>query len=165
MKRFLLAACGVLLAACGGGQSTGAQPESLALADSVDSSSAAESNVMRFEIDGEPFELAAGICNTYEDGSFNFALAEGPLGTSGRVTATIERFDTGVGFELIVALEGLRDDASSVTWYAQEPVSVHELDATVFGGTVQGTAVFDTLGGPDTPGDKADGSFSVTCTP
>ncbi len=165
MKRSALFALGILLAACGNDGTIGSEPEGLAMAErdeSISSSQVAE-DVMVIEIEGERFELDAGICNTYDDGTFRFALAEGPVDEVGRGTATIERFDTGVGHEIIVAFEGLREDGSDVAWYARGNVSVHELTVSIFGSAVEGTAVFDSIGGPDAPGEKAAGTFEIRC--
>ncbi|MDW3176701.1 MAG: hypothetical protein R8J94_04855 [Acidimicrobiia bacterium] len=165
MKRSALLALGILLAACGDSAPIGSEPEGLAMAESdqnITSSQVAE-DVMVIEIEGERFELDAGICNTYDDGTFRFALAEGPVDAVGRGTATIERFDTGVGHEIIVAFEGRREDDTEVAWYARGNVSVHELTVSIFGSALEGTAVFDSIGGPDAPGEKAEGAFAIRC--
>lgn len=166
MKRSAIFALGILFASCGDGASIGSEPEGLAMAESDENiaSSQVSEDVMVIEIKGERFELDAGICNTYDDGTFRFALAEGPVDTVGRGTATIERFDTGVGHEIIVAFEGLREDNSEVAWYARGNVSVHELTVSIFGSAVEGTAVFDSIGGPDAPGEKAEGTFAIRCS-
>lgn|GEM_PF-1755895 len=160
-----LFALGLTLLGCGTDAPIGPEPDGVAM--NVDEASNATvevaADVMVFEINGEEFELTAGICNTYDDGSFHFALAEGPVGEVGRGTATIERFDTGSGYEIIVAFEGLRDDNSELGWYARGSVSVHELTVAVFGGSLEGAALFDSVGGPETPGDKARGTFAIRC--
>ncbi len=160
MKRALWVAIALILGACAGASDDNS-PETLALADSTTSS--AELNVMNFDVRGEPFSLNAGICNTFGDGTFRFALAEGRVDTNGRATATIERFNTGSSYEMIVVLEGTRDDGSVVSWYARGSVAVHDLTVSVIGGFVQGSAIFDSVGGPDTPGEKARGDFSIRC--
>lgn len=154
----------MLLAACSGETTAGQQPDALAMTDAAPVGTVeAPTNVMRFTIGRQPFELDAGICNTYEDGTFSFALAEGPFDSAGRVTATIERFDTGAGFDVIIALEGARSDGTAVSWYAQESIEVHNISSTVLGGTVEGTALFASVGGPEAAGVRADGSFTVSC--
>jgi hypothetical protein len=164
MKRALLVAIALILGACAAASDDDA-PETLALADSTTTSptNSAELNVMRFEIRGEPFSLSAGICNTFDDGTFRFALAEGPVETNGHATATIERFDTGSSHEMIVVMEGTRDDSSVVSWYARGSVDVHDLTVSVIGGSVEGSAIFDSVGGAGTPGEKALGDFSIRC--
>ncbi len=164
MKRLAGFAVTMLLVGCGADRTNGSEPESLAMTDSGAelASSQSASDVMYFEIDGEHFELGAGICNTYEDGTFRFALAEGLVDT-GRATATIERFDTGTGYEMILALEGLRDDDTGFTWYAREDIAVHELTVSIIGSSIEGTAIFDSIGGAGTPGQKAAGSFALRC--
>jgi hypothetical protein len=161
MKRALAVAIALILGACAGA-SDDSNPENLALADSTMDSS--ELGILRLEIGGEPFTLAAGICNTFDNGTFRFALAEGPVETNGHATATIERFDTGSGHEMIVVLEGTRDDSSVVSWYARSSVAVHDVTVSVIGGSVDGSAVFDSVGGPDTSGEKARGDFSIRCS-
>jgi hypothetical protein len=163
MKRALLLAIALTLGACAAVSDDA--PETLSLADSTTTgpSNKAELNVMRFEVDGEAFPLSAGICNTFDDGTFRFALAEGPVETNGHATATIERFDTGSGYEMIVVMEGMRDDGSVVSWYARGSVDVHDLTVSVIGGSVEGSAIFDSVGGADTPGEKARGDFSIRC--
>jgi hypothetical protein len=163
MKRALLVAIAVTLGACAAASDDA--PETLALADSTTTSPSnnTELNVMSFEVGGEAFTLSAGICNSFDDGTFRFALAEGPVETNGRATATIERFDTGSGHEMIVIMEGVRDDGSVVSWYARSSVAVHDLTVSVIGGSVEGSAIFDSVGGADTPGVKARGDFSIRC--
>jgi hypothetical protein len=155
----------MLLVSCGADGTGGSEPESLAMTDSGAelASSQSASDVMYFEIDGERFELDAGICNTYDDDTFRFALAEGLLEDTGRTTATIERFDTGTGYEMILALEGLRDDDTGFTWYAREDIAVHELTVSIIGSSIEGMAIFDSIGGAGTPGRKAAGSFALRC--
>lgn len=164
MKRALCVAIALILGACAAASDDNS-PETLALADSTTDSAtdSMELNVAKFEVGGEPFSLNAGICNTFDNGTFRFALAEGRVETNGRATATIERFDTGSSHEMIVVLEGTRDDGSAVSWYARGSVAVHELTVSVIGGSVQGSAIFDSVGGPDTPGEKARGDFSIRC--
>ena len=118
---------------------------------------------MRFVIGGEFFELKAGICNTYDDGTFRFALAEGTMADEGPVTATIERFDAGSGFNILLALEGLRADTTSVTWYAKDPTQFHQIDETVVGPEIRGTAIFTEV--EDAPPNvaAAAGAFSLRC--
>ena len=165
MKRLASVAVILLLAGCGADGTSGSEPESLAMTDSKPqvASSQPTSDVMYLEIDGERFELNAGICNTYDDGTFRFALAEGPMENSGRATATIERFDTGTGYEMVLAFEGHRDDQSRVTWFARDGIAAHELNMSIIGSSIEGTAVFDSIGGADTPGRKAAGTFSIRC--
>lgn len=166
MKCAALFALGLALAGCGTSASIGSEPDGLALANGDQGTEASQVavNLMVIEIEGERFELTAGICNTYNDGTFRFSLAEGPVGSVGRGTATIERFDTGVGHEIIVAFEGLRDDNSEIAWYARGNLPAHAMNASVFGNTLDGTAVFDSIGGEDTPGDKAEGTFAIRCS-
>lgn len=118
---------------------------------------------MGFEIGGERFTLQAGICNTYDDETFKFALGEGEFPTGGHVTATIERFYTGVDYEIILALEGIRPDDTTVSWYAQGPIREHEISAVVLGGSIEGSATFDASGGDPPNGMQAPGSFWVSC--
>jgi len=164
MTRALWVAIALILGACAAASDDA--PEALALADStIDSTTeAAELNIMRLEIGGEEFTLSAGICNTFDDGTFRFALAEGPVETNGHATATIERFDTGSSYEMIVVIEGTRDDSSVVTWYARGSVALHDLTVSVIGGSVEGSALFDSVGGSDTPGEKARGDFAIRCS-
>ncbi len=166
MKCAALFALGLALAGCGTSASIGSEPDGLALVDGDQSTPASQiaEDLMVIEIEGERFELTAGICNTYNDGTFRFSLAEGPVGSMGRGTATIERFDTGVGHEIIVAFEGLRDDNSEIAWYARGNIPVHEMTASVFGSALDGTAVFDSIGGENAPGNKAEGTFAIRCS-
>lgn len=165
MKRLALLAVILLLAGCGANGTRGSEPESLAMADSETevASRQTTSDIMYIEIDEEHFELSAGICNTYDDGTFRFALAEGPINDSGRATATIERFDTGTSYEMILALEGIRDDGTELSWYAREGIAAHELNVSIIGSSIEGTAIFDSIGGADTLGEKASGSFAIRC--
>ena len=156
MARVMLLLFALLAAGCASG--AGPAPESLALAEPQ------EVNVMRFNIDGESFELQAGICNTYDDGTFRFSLAEGTVEETGRVTATIERFDSGSSFDVLLALEGVREDGSPVTWYAKDPLEIHQIAETVSGGYIRGTAVFDSVGGDNPTGMRANGDFSIRCS-
>ncbi len=175
MKCAALFALGLALAGCGTNASIGNEPEGLALTDvdqnsdqNADQNIASDEiadDVLVIEIAGEQFELTAGICNTYDDGTFRFALAEGPVGSVGRGTATVERFDTGVGHEVIIAFEGVRDDKSQIAWYARESLPVHAMTVSVFGSSLDGAAVFDSAGGSDTPGEKRDGTFAIRCSP
>ena len=163
MRRMLLGLC-LFLAACGADPAAGPEPEALALVDEPAAVDVAPgTDLMAFTIGRQSFELNAGICNTYDDGTFKFALAEGTIDSGGHVTATIERFDTGVGFEMIIALEGAREDGTAVSWYAQESIDVHNIASTVLGGTSEGTALFASDGGPEAAGVRADGSFAVSC--
>lgn len=166
MKCAALFALGLALAACGTNASVGSQPEGLAMTDEDPSSSSSQiaDDTMVIEIEGERFELTAGICNTYDDGTFRFALAEGPVGSVGRGTATIERFETGFGHEVVFAFEGLRDDNSELAWYARGNVAVHEMTVSVFGSSLDGTATLDSIGGPDAPGEKVEGTFAIRCS-
>lgn len=160
----MLLGLGLLLAACGGETVAGPEPEALAMADEpVPVEVETGTDLMAFTIGRQSFELTAGICNTYDDGTFKFALAEGTIDSGGHVTATIERFDTGVGFEMIIALEGAREDGTAVSWYAQDSVDAHNIASTVLGGTSEGTALFASAGGPEAAGVRADGSFAVSC--
>jgi len=155
MARVMLLLFALLAAGCASG--TGPAPEGLALADPQ------EVNVMRFTVEGESFELQAGICNTYDDGTFRFSLAEGTVEGAGRVTATIERFSSDAGFDILLALEGVREDGSPVTWYAKDPLEIHQIAETVNGGYIRGTAVFDSVGSDNPTGLRANGDFSVRC--
>jgi len=157
------------LSACSNGDS--AAPDALAFADQPETPSVSlaldpvqDTNIMRFAINGERFELTAGICNTYDDGTFRFSLAQGELDDGGSVTATIERFDTGTSFDVLIALEGLRANTTSVTWYAEDPAAIHDMRATVIGPEIRGTALFteveDVLSGNTAPGE-----FSLRCAP
>lgn len=164
MRRWcLLLLISVLATACSGSE-IGEPPSGLASVEGVETAGPdGETNVMRFTIDGEPFELSAAICNTAENGAFQFALAQGELEDAGTVTATIERFPSEGSHDILIALEGLRGDGSSVTWYAQDPLALHEIDVTVLDGYISGTAIFDSVGGPNPTGARASGSFSVRC--
>ena len=163
MKRALFVAIAVIFGACAAASDDG-PPEGLALADTTTTSTTnTERNVMRLEIGGELFTLSAGICDTYDNGTFQFALAEGPVESEGHMTATIERFDNGSTHEMIVVVEGTRDDSSTVSWYARGSVTAHDLTVSIIGASVEGSAIFDSVGGPDTPGDKAPGDFTIRC--
>lgn len=148
----LLLATGCSLA---GSNAAEPPPEAIASAEPITSE-------LLVEIDGESFVLRAAICNTYDDGTFQFALAEGSLG-EGNVAATIERFDNDGIFHVLIALEGTRGDGSQVSWYAADPHDVYEIESITLGPSLQGTAVFDSIGGAAAPGLRASGSFSVTC--
>lgn len=165
MKRSYALALLLVLASCGSSaSSTGAEPEGLAMTS--DRASTAESpvvDVLALVVDGERFELRAGICNTFDDGTFRFALVEGPVGASGQATATLERFDAGTDVETIVAVEGTRDDGTDFSWYARSGLPVHDMRVSLFASSIDGTAVFDSIGGSDTPGRKAQGSFEIRC--
>lgn len=164
MKRSYTLALLLALASCGSTVSTGAEPEGLAMTN--DPAVTAESpavDVLVLVVGGEHLELRAGICNTFDDGTFRFALAEGPVGASGIATATVERFDTGTEVETIVAVEGSRDDETTFSWYARSGLPVHDMRVSLFASTIDGTAVFDSVGGQDTPGLKAMGSFEIRC--
>jgi hypothetical protein len=165
MKRLAGFAVTLLLVGCSANGPSGSEPESLAMTDpgAEVASTQSTNDVMYFDIDGERFELNAGICDTYDNGTFHFALAEGRVENTGRATATIERFDTGAGYEMILALEGLLEDGTAVSWYAREGVVAHELTVSVIGSSIEGTAIFDSIGGPDTPGRDAAGSFAIRC--
>lgn len=169
MKRAAALTLALVLASCGGSPSTSVQPETLAMADESEAfpdtaATLAETDLMVFEIAGERFELVSGICNTYEDGTFRFALGEGAVGSSGRVTATIERFNTGVGYELIVAFEGQRDDATALRWYARDDVAVHDVVVSVFGPSVSGSAQFTSSNESLPTTETVAGSFAITCS-
>lgn len=166
MRRVFLSLA-LLLAACSGDATIGPEPDALALSDTAPEEiveAVPLQNTMTFTIGRETFDLTAGICNSYDDGTFQFALGEGPLESAGRVTATIERFDAGDSFETIIALEGLRDDGTSVSWYAQESVFENNVIASVFGDEVTGSATFASDGGSTAAGVLADGTFSVACS-
>jgi len=146
----------ILLAGCAAESSTESAPAALASAQpSV--------NTMHFEIGGETFELDAGICNTTDEGVFQFALAEARLDNDGSVTATIELFDTGSSLNTLIALEGTRDDGSPVSWYAVDPHAIYDISPIIIGPSITGTANFDSIGGPEAPGESASGTFSITC--
>lgn len=173
MRRGLFASLLMLLAATGCATESTEEPVALALADTSDGAAnvsladgpVVDTDVMRFSVDGEYFELRAGICNSYDDGTFQFALAEGELVDGGTVTATIERFDSGSSFDIIVALEGLRADTSSVTWYAKDQLAIHQINETIVGPEIRGSAVFTPI--EDDPGGvgAAPGEFSLRCAP
>lgn len=172
MRRGLFAAFLMLLAATGCATESTDEPVALALADTTDGTANVsladgpvdDTDVMRFSVDGEFFELQAGICNTYDDGTFQFALAEGELMDGGSVTATIERFDSGASFDIILALEGLRADTSSVTWYAKDQIAIHQINETIVGPEIRGTAVFTRTEDDPTGADTAPGEFSLRCS-
>jgi len=154
----------LLLAACSSDASLGAQPDALALADEIAATEAVAGPMeMSLLVGQQSFALSTAICNTYDDDTFKFALAEGTVDGGGQVAATIERFDNGVGFEMIIALEGVRDDGIDVSWHAQDSIPVHEINSTLVGTSVHGTALFASIGGPEAAGILANGSFAVSC--
>jgi len=164
MRRVAGVAFLMFLTACGGTAATeSTAPDAIAFEESAGAADPEPWNEMGFEIGDEAFTLHAGICNVYADETFKFALAEGDLDDGGRVTATIERFYTGVDYEIIVALEGIRADDARVSWYAQDPIREHEISAVVLGGSIEGSAMFDTMGGNPPQGERASGSFWVRC--
>ncbi len=173
MARRFLATLAVLLAASSCGTEGTNEPVALAFADaneaaqnlSLADAPVVETNLMRLSIGGERFELQAGICNTYGDGTFQFALAEGELADGGTVTATIERFDSGSSFDVALALEGLRADASSVTWYAKDQSTVHQINETIVGPEIRGTALFTPIEDDSTAAAATPGEFSLRCAP
>lgn len=164
MKRSVLLCLALACASCAANAAENAQPESLAMTETATVTDAAVEDLMVFEIAGERLELSAGICNTHDNGTFHFALAEGPLGETGRVTATIERFQSGIDQDIVIAIEGSRDDGSSLSWYARSSLPVHDLDIALFASALEGSAVFDSEGGDDAPGTKAPGTFAIRCS-
>jgi hypothetical protein len=167
MRRLSIFALALALAGCGGEPSTSVQPETLSMTDPPPADhdeSLQETDVMLLDIDGERFELFAGICNTYDDGTFRFALAEGRLDTNARTTATIERFDTGAGFKVVVALEEQQDEGGDVSWYASGDIAADQMSVSVFGPTITGTARFSPSGDDGLSPRSVDGRFSLSCS-
>lgn len=165
MSRMLLVALMLALAGCGTSASDTSEPEGLAMTDPLTETvdTTPDFDTLTIDLGDERLTLRAGICNTFDNGTFRFALAEGVVGTTGRVTATVERFDTGAGYELVVAVEGQRDDGTEFSWYARSGLPVHRVTVSIFGSTIEGSAIFDSIGGPDAPGIKAEGHFAIRC--
>lgn len=166
MKRSALLVLALCFASCGNGAELGTEPDSLAMRDSssVSTAEGSENDLLVLVIDGERFELRAGICSTYENGTFRFALADGDVGEHSRVIATVERFDTGEGYDVHIAVEGDRDDGSTFSWYARSSLAVHDMSVSVFASALDGSARFDSIGGDNTPGTKAFGTFAIRCS-
>lgn len=165
MRRLSIIA--LALAGCSGEPSASVQPETLAMTDpppAAQDESPQHSDIMLLDVGGERFELFAGICNTYDDGTFRFALAEGFLDNDGRATATIERFDTGTGFRVDVTLEAHQADVVEASWYASGDIAAHHMNVSVFGPTIAGTARFSPSGDDPLPPRSVDGSFSLSCS-
>lgn len=163
MKRLALLWLALACASCGVGASQNPQPESLAMAESSVADGSARPDVMVFEISGERLQLDAGICNTNEDGTFRFALAEGPLGDDGRVTATIERFESGVDQEIVIVIEGTRDDGTELSWYARSSLPVHDITIALFASALEGSAIFESERSDERGGQTAPGTFAIRC--